>query len=69
MLIRGETLVSLWIPKSAVLIKEPRLFEAWSLLEEIRQLSKTSSHRLSFNITVSIWEGIIGGVKQGSIPG
>ena len=32
---RGEVLISIWIPKSVVLIGGQRLFEAQSLLEEI----------------------------------
>ena len=35
-LIRGEELISMWIPKGAALTKGWHLFEAWHLLEEIR---------------------------------
>ena len=34
-LIRGEALISMWIPKDAALIRGQRLFEARRLLEEI----------------------------------
>ena len=35
-LIRGETLVLIWTPKIAAVIRGRRLFEARHLLEEIR---------------------------------
>ena len=35
-LVRAETLISMWIPKGAVLIRERHLFEARYLLEKIR---------------------------------
>ena len=35
-LIRGETLISMWILTGAALVRGWRLFETWCLLEEIR---------------------------------
>ena len=35
-LIRGEALISMWVLKSAAIIRGRRLFEARHLLEEIR---------------------------------
>ena len=34
MSIRGETLISMWIPKGVTLLRGRCLFEAWRLLEE-----------------------------------
>ena len=36
----GAALISMWIPKGAVLIRGRRLFEAGRLLEEIQYLKK-----------------------------
>ena len=41
-LIRGEALISMWIPKDAALIRGQRLFENPCLLEEIQYLFFTA---------------------------
>ena len=51
MLIRGEALVSMWIPKGAVLVRGQCLFEFWRVLEKIhytgvkRDFEGTPFHR------------------------
>ena len=39
-LIKGDPLISMWIPKGVLLIRRWRLFEAQCLLEEIRYLKR-----------------------------
>ena len=46
---RGEALISMWIPKGAVLIRGRHLFEALRLLEEIRYFDKYQTTTWNFN--------------------
>ena len=52
-LIREEALISLWITKSAALIRGQRLFEARYLLEEIQYI-RLETYGLNFSVLKQI---------------